>query len=77
MRATSVIRAWKDDEYRLSLSDSELALLPEHPAGAIELTDAELGATAGAAIVPLASLVCASWMLPCPSGYFSCRCLPF
>ncbi len=39
---TKIIRAWKDREYRESLSDEELALLPEHPAGEIELNDDEL-----------------------------------
>ncbi|RIK58270.1 MAG: hypothetical protein DCC57_00860 [Chloroflexi bacterium] len=42
-----VIRAWKDPEYRLSLSAEDQALLPENPAGAIELTDDELEMAAG------------------------------
>ena len=42
-----IIRAWKDPEYRESLNETELAALPEHPAGLIELTDVELGAVAG------------------------------
>ena len=37
MSQLNVIRAWKDEEYRASLRDSELALLPAHPAGAVEL----------------------------------------
>jgi len=37
MSKIDVIRAWKDQEYRASLRDSELALLPAHPAGAVEL----------------------------------------
>jgi mersacidin/lichenicidin family type 2 lantibiotic len=44
-----VIRAWKDEEYRNSLSAEQLAELPENPAGLIELTDADLGAIHGAA----------------------------
>jgi mersacidin/lichenicidin family type 2 lantibiotic len=47
MRSMDIIRAWKDPEYRLSLSEAEQALLPDHPAGFIELTDAEMGAVAG------------------------------
>jgi mersacidin/lichenicidin family type 2 lantibiotic len=43
MLATNVIRAWKDEEYRMSLSQAELALLPEHPSGLIELSDEDLG----------------------------------
>jgi mersacidin/lichenicidin family type 2 lantibiotic len=47
MRNIDIIRAWKDPEYRLSLSEAEKALLPDHPAGIIELTDDEMGAVAG------------------------------
>ncbi len=42
MSELDIIRAWKDKTYRNSLSADELAQLPEHPAGAIELTDDEL-----------------------------------
>jgi mersacidin/lichenicidin family type 2 lantibiotic len=37
-----VIRAWKDEEYRLSLSDEERSRLPANPVGELELTDADL-----------------------------------
>ena len=33
-----IIRAWKDPEFRTSLSEDDLAELPENPAGAIELS---------------------------------------
>jgi mersacidin/lichenicidin family type 2 lantibiotic len=49
MSRRKIIRAWKDEEYRLGLSEAERALLPAHPAGLIELTDAELGAVEGGA----------------------------
>ena len=42
-----IIRAWKDPEYRLNLSAEDQALLPENPAGAIELTDDELDMAVG------------------------------
>ena len=42
-----IIRAWKDPEYRQSLSEEEREHLPENPAGAIELTDEELDMAAG------------------------------
>ncbi|HVF56051.1 MAG TPA: mersacidin/lichenicidin family type 2 lantibiotic [Pyrinomonadaceae bacterium] len=48
MKKVDIIRAWKDEEYRASLTDDERASLPEHPSGAIELYDAELGEVAGA-----------------------------
>jgi mersacidin/lichenicidin family type 2 lantibiotic len=53
MRHLDIIRAWKDEEYRLSLSEAERALLPAHPAGLITLTDAELDSVGGGFIGPL------------------------
>ena len=47
MTPLDIIRAWKNEEYRLSLSADQRALLPEQPAGLIELTDAELELVAG------------------------------
>ena len=44
---TSIVRAWKDDEYRQSLSEAERAALPQNPAGMVELTDGELAEVAG------------------------------
>jgi mersacidin/lichenicidin family type 2 lantibiotic len=43
-----VIRAWKDEKYRQSLSTSELAQLPENPAGLTELNDEDLSSVNGA-----------------------------
>ncbi|GHO92773.1 hypothetical protein KSF_028210 [Reticulibacter mediterranei] len=43
-----IIRAWKDEEYRNSLSSEELAMLPANPAGALELSDADLESVHGA-----------------------------
>lgn len=40
---SNIVRAWKDEFYRESLSDEERAQLPENPVGELELTDAELG----------------------------------
>ena len=48
MSNVDIVRAWKDAEYRQSLSAAEQALLPAHPAGAIELEEAELVQVAGA-----------------------------
>lgn len=48
MSKVDIIRAWKDAEYRQGMSAKDLALLPEHPAGAIELTDEELPLGVGA-----------------------------
>jgi mersacidin/lichenicidin family type 2 lantibiotic len=47
MNREQIIRAWKDEEYRAGLSESERALLPENPAGIIELADEQLGMAGG------------------------------
>jgi mersacidin/lichenicidin family type 2 lantibiotic len=47
MLLDTIIRAWKDPEYRRTLNEEEQELLPENPAGAIELTDEELDMAAG------------------------------
>jgi len=52
MSTQNIVRAWKDSGYRASLSEAEQASLPAHPAGAIELSNAELGVTGkGVAVV--------------------------
>jgi len=47
MSRNKIIRAWKNEAYRNSLSESERAQLPEHPAGQIELSDSGLDAVSG------------------------------
>ena len=47
---TDIIRAWKDEEYRLSLTEEQRALLPENPAGQLELSDADLESVVGGII---------------------------
>jgi mersacidin/lichenicidin family type 2 lantibiotic len=42
MTSDEIVRSWKNDDYRLSLSLDDQALLPENPAGLSELSDAEL-----------------------------------
>ncbi len=51
MSIEKIIRAWKDADYRESLSAEERAALPEHPSGLISLSDADLAAVAGATVV--------------------------
>jgi mersacidin/lichenicidin family type 2 lantibiotic len=47
MTPLEIIRAWKDGEYRLSMSADQRPLSPEQPAGLIELTNAVLELVAG------------------------------
>ena len=44
----NVVRAWKDEAYRQSLSAEEQSMLPTNPAGEIELTETDLEAVSGA-----------------------------
>ncbi len=44
---TTIVRAWKDPLFRETLTAEERALLPDHPAGAVELSDSELDRAAG------------------------------
>ncbi len=72
MKNSHVIRAWKDEEYRLNLSNGELALVPEHPSGAIELTDADLGGASGGSL----TLLTVSYLFTvcCPTAFTCSTC---
>ena len=45
--AIDVMRAWKDPEYRKTLSAEELASLPENPAGKSDLSKGDLEDVSG------------------------------
>ena len=49
MKPIDVVRAWKDATYRESLSSDDLALVPDNPAGLVELSDEELKRASGLA----------------------------
>lgn len=51
MNKEQIIRAWKDETYRTSLTVRQLAELPHNPAGVVELSGEELGSAAGGYIV--------------------------
>jgi mersacidin/lichenicidin family type 2 lantibiotic len=42
-----VVRAWKDEEYRSSLTEAQRAQLPENPAGLIDIMDEETNEVIG------------------------------
>jgi mersacidin/lichenicidin family type 2 lantibiotic len=68
-----IIRAWKDEEYRLSLSEAERALLPESPVGMIELTDEELDGASGGCC----TYYCPTGTQQCSqSSCFTCPAIP-
>ena len=42
-----IARAWKDEEYRNSLTPEQLATIPPNPAGETELDEEDLGNVSG------------------------------
>jgi mersacidin/lichenicidin family type 2 lantibiotic len=48
MSNIDIVRAWKDEDYRDSLTPEQRAALPENPAGMVELSDSDLGDVDGA-----------------------------
>ena len=65
MSKLEIIRAWKDEDYANSLTDVQRAMLPQNPAGIIELTDQDLDAAAGGAIPLSLDNFCISLMYSC------------
>jgi mersacidin/lichenicidin family type 2 lantibiotic len=47
MSKVDVIRAWKDEEYRLSLSEAQRAALPQNPAGLVDLMESDMAQVFG------------------------------
>ena len=47
MSQQEIIRAWKDAEFRNSLSEAQRSQLPKNPAGMVELSDKDLETFAG------------------------------
>ena len=66
-----IVRAWKDMDYRESLSEEELAIVPVNPVGLIELADEDLENVA-AGIEVLGSYSCTR----SKGGGCSCSCVP-
>jgi mersacidin/lichenicidin family type 2 lantibiotic len=69
MSKLDVIRAWKDAEYRSSLTDNQRASLPENPAGALDLSDLDLNSVAGGTDVT-APVWGTQFPFQCPTGDF-------
>lgn len=59
-------RAFRDEDYYLSLTDEERAGLGAHPSGAIELESEELRAAVGSAFTPRGSTILCT---PCPGQH--------
>jgi mersacidin/lichenicidin family type 2 lantibiotic len=70
MKKIDVVRAWRDEEYRNSLTAEELASLPESPAGLATISDEALRSITGGCgssywcTKPMCS--CVTWPEACP-----------
>lgn len=69
MSKIDIVRAWKDEEYRSTLSESQRAELPDNPAGLIELSESDLREVAGGTtiIIPLTVT-----LVLCPPSFDFC-----
>jgi mersacidin/lichenicidin family type 2 lantibiotic len=63
MKKIDLGRAFRDEDYYLSLSEAERASLPVHPAALIEVREDELRAVAGATTEACTT---SGWCSPCP-----------
>ena len=63
MPTLQIIRAWKDESYRKSLTPEQLAELPDHPAGTIEFDDGAVAAKTNGkkCEVPPGTALCTFW----------------
>jgi mersacidin/lichenicidin family type 2 lantibiotic len=74
MSKINVVRAWKDEKYRRSLSAEEQAMLPANPVGRVELSDAQLDSSGAKGKVPesyFCTFTC-TYGKECPSNPILC-----
>jgi mersacidin/lichenicidin family type 2 lantibiotic len=67
MSRETIIRAWKDEDYWLSLSEAERAAIPDSPIGEIELSDDDLIGVAGGTCTCHCTNTCSS-PTDCPTS---------
>jgi mersacidin/lichenicidin family type 2 lantibiotic len=73
MSKDQIIRAWKDPEYRSSLSPAQQARIPENPAGFVDLADVEMQAAVGGSLEMAAGARAAAPMSQYPGCSFDCQ----
>jgi mersacidin/lichenicidin family type 2 lantibiotic len=61
MSLKHIIESWRDEEYRESLDAETRSLLPESPAGEVELSEADLADVDGGTSVTLTVTVTWTW----------------
>jgi mersacidin/lichenicidin family type 2 lantibiotic len=73
MKRIDIVRAWKDEEYRMSLSEAEQSQIPPCPAGIIDLSDTDLDDIAGGRTERLLTITCCQGFTTDP-GFCSFGC---
>jgi mersacidin/lichenicidin family type 2 lantibiotic len=68
MKQEEIIRAWKDEDYRSSLNETQLRALPEHPSGLIELSGEEMATVGGQTTSVVPAMIYVSALLCWPSA---------
>ena len=68
MNEVDIVRAWKDEAYRASLTYTQRGTLPENPAGLVELNDVDLEGLVGGngVLADLGSGLGSRTYRPCP-----------
>jgi mersacidin/lichenicidin family type 2 lantibiotic len=61
-----VARAWRDEDYLLSLNEEERASLGVHPAGALSVTDEALRSITGGCCNTVSYCPGSAYCTPCP-----------
>ncbi len=67
MKRETIVRAWKDPEFRAGLTSEERAAVPECPAGTAftDLDEQELAdAVGGAFYLDIDGCICSDWTMP-------------
>jgi mersacidin/lichenicidin family type 2 lantibiotic len=70
-----VIRAWRDPEFRASLSEAERADLPLHPSAMIEVADEDLARILGGADVGTDAIVPVTNTRGTAIYSYGCQCI--
>jgi mersacidin/lichenicidin family type 2 lantibiotic len=65
MHKIDVVRAWRDEEYRNSLTPEQLASLPASPAGVATVDDSALRSVAGGVRSSIPNSQCTTFVGSC------------
>jgi len=73
MSTQDIIRAWKDEDFRIGMSTEQSSLIPESPIGYVELSDDELAHAAGAESYTHYHWTCPCTLIMCNTPIILCQ----